>query len=292
MSLPNSIKQRLGHHRAFVFASELRWAIADCVKNLDRKYKERAVVSLKTEGTQHGTVLLSYMIEPFLQLNEAFSTAHTRYWESLQMARTFLELGYNVDTISWRNDKFQPARKYDAVVDVRHNMQRWSPALPPETVRIFHIDIAHVLFHNAAEANRLLALQQRRGVTLRPRRFEWPNLGIEHADYGTVLGNSFTLGTYEYAQRPLFRLPIPSAFEHPWLEEKIWEEWRRHFLFFSSGGLVHKGLDLALEVFAGMPDCHLTICGPLEQEPDFRTAYRRELFDQTNMHTLGWMVLG
>ena len=61
-------------------------------------------------------------------------------------------------------------------------------------MKIMHLDTAHILFHNAAEANRLLQLQGRRGVTLKVRRFEMPNLGIEHADYATATGNDFVVG--------------------------------------------------------------------------------------------------
>src|SRR5205085_6890304 len=64
---------------------------------------------------------------------------------------------------------------------------------------------------------------------------------------------------------------------------------RTRFLWLSSGGLVHKGLDLALEAFAAMPDCHLTVCAPVETEEDFCRAYRKELYDTPNITTVGWV---
>jgi glycosyltransferase involved in cell wall biosynthesis len=292
MSLRERIKHAVGHHPALVLASDLRWALSSCLQDLDGRTKERMIVSLKADRPARGTVLLSYMIEPFVTSNRQVSNSHTRNWESLQMAQTFLDLGYNVDVISWRNTAFRPVQEYTAVVDVRHNMQRLAPLLPAQCLKVFHLDTAHILFHNAAEAKRLLALQKRRGVTLRPRRFEWPNLGIEHADYGTILGNAFTVKTYGYTKKALFRLPIPSVFSHPWLGKKDWERCRKNFLFLSSGGLVHKGLDLTLEAFASMPDCHLTICAPVDEEADFKEAYRRELLELDNIHMLGWVDVG
>ncbi len=40
-------------------------------------------------------------------------------------------------------------------------------------------------------------------------------------------------------------------------------------MWFGSGGMIHKGLDLVLEVFARMQEYHLHICGPVHHEEDF-----------------------
>jgi len=119
-----------------------------------------------------------------------------------------------------------------------------------------------------------------------------PNLGIECADSATTTGNAFTMGTYAYAGKPIYRLPIASAVDCPWPSDKDWEASRKRFLWFSSGGLVHKGLDLALDAFAGMPEYHLTVCAPVDRERDFLNAYRKELFETPNIETVGWIDAG
>jgi glycosyltransferase involved in cell wall biosynthesis len=53
--------------------------------------------------------------------------------------------------------------------------------------------------------------------------------------------------------------------------------------------MVHKGLDLALEAFAGMPAYHLTVCGPVQREKDFEQAFYKELYETPNIHTIGWV---
>ena len=62
-------------------------------------------------------------------------------------------------------------------------------------------------------------------------------------------------------------------------------------MWLGSGGLVHKGLDLVLEAFAGMPEFHLTVCGPVSKEEDFERAYSRELYSLPNIKTVGWVNL-
>lgn len=38
-----------------------------------------------------------------------------------------------------------------------------------------------------------------------------------------------------------------------------------------------------------MPDYNLTICGPIEKEDDFKTAFYQELYQTPNIHTIGWV---
>lgn len=248
------------------------------------------IVSLMPETKSQGNVLLSYILEPFLlKPGEPIPHSHTNYWESLQIAKTFLDLGYCVDAIDYRNKTFIPEKNYLFFIDVRHNLERLAPLLNKDCVKIMHIDLCHILYNNAAESRRLLELQQRKGVTLRPRRFEIPNLAIEYADCATVLGNEFTISTFLYAKKPIYRVPISSPFVYPWPETKDFETCRRNYLWFGGSGLVRKGLDLVLDAFAEMPDYHLYVCGPIQQEKDFENAYYKELYQTPNIHTIGWV---
>jgi hypothetical protein len=38
-----------------------------------------------------------------------------------------------------------------------------------------------------------------------------------------------------------------------------------------------------------MPEYHLTICGPIDKEPDFQKVYHDELYNTPSIHTVGWV---
>lgn len=255
--------------------------------------RDRRFISLKPREPSRGKVLLSHIADPFfLKPGQVVSVAHTHDWESLQIARTFLDRGYELDVFSYSNKDFIPERDYSFFIDPRFNIERMATLLNEDCVRIMHIDTAHCLFHNAAEARRLLELQQRRGTCLQPRRVMRHNRGIEHAHYATILGNDFTIGTYSYAGKTMYPIPVSTSVLYPWPSDKDFDAVRKSFLWFGSGGLVHKGLDLLLDAFADMPDYHLTICGPLGargKEKDFEQAFHKELYETPNIHTVGWM---
>ncbi len=151
------------------------------------------------------------------------------------------------------------------------------------------MDTSHWLSNNSAVLKRSLDVQQTRGVSLTSFRFIEYNWAIEHADYATVLGNQFTVDTYKYAGKPLYRIPISSCNLYPWAAEKDFDHCRNGFLWFGSKGFVHKGLDLVLDAFVDMPDCHLYVCGPIDDEPAFQEAFDKELYNTPNIHTLGWV---
>ncbi|MEH2306489.1 glycosyltransferase [Nostoc sp.] len=252
--------------------------------------KTLQVVSLKPKQPSKGNVLLSYRIEPFLlKPGQPMPNDHTWYWEVWQIAQTFLDLGYNVDVIQFHNDKFVPQKHYAFFIDIRHRMEALAPKLNKDCIKIFHVDIANMVFRNAAECNRLLEVQQRKGVTLKPQRFEVPNMGIEHADCAIVLGNNFTTDTFKYANKPMYRIPISSPTVYPYPDKKDFEAVRKRFLWFGGSALVLKGLDLVLDAFAQMPEYHLTVCGPVSNDKEFEQAFYKELYETPNIHTYGWI---
>jgi glycosyltransferase involved in cell wall biosynthesis len=251
---------------------------------------DRKVVSLKPPGSPQGHLLISHLIEPWIvKPDHPLLHSHTRYWEAVQIVKTFLELGYDVDIISFDNHTFIPRRKYDVFIGSRFNFERMVPLLNEDCTKILHGETAHILFHNVAESKRLLDLYMRRGVVLRSRRWERPNKATEYADYITIFGNAVTLMTYRQTKKPIYPLPVTTTVLLPWAEHKDFEACRRQFLWFGSGGMVHKGLDLVLEAFAGMPEYQLIVCGPVQKEHDFEQAFYEELYKTPNIHTYGWI---
>jgi glycosyltransferase involved in cell wall biosynthesis len=250
---------------------------------------ERRVVRLEPAGEPRGQALFSFIVDPFcLPPGAPVSHDHTHDWESVEMARALVDLGFAVDAIHWTHD-FSPRRPYDLFVDVRLNMERLAPRLPAHCPKVLHIETAHWRFHNAAQRERLEALRRRRGMELPPHRLLEENQAIEVADCATILGNDFTASTYAFAGKPLYRVPISNPFLYPSPAGKDFAACRRSFVWLGSDAFVHKGLDLVLEAFAGMPDFTLAVCGPFHREPAFELAFWRELHQTPNIRTLGWV---
>ena len=271
--------------------TRVRSRLRDASRLFNKGKDLQGPVSLKPGAAGSGNVLLSFLTEPFLltPAEAGLYGSHPHYGASLEMARALLDLGYCVDVIRWNNSTFVPSKDYSIFIDARMNLSRLGPQLGPSCLKIMYIETAHWLFHMSAQYSRIQALQQRRGVALMPQKTLSPNSGIENADCGLCTGNEFSLSTYRFANRPLYRIPAISPIVCPWSEGKAFASCRKRFLWLGSGGLVHKGLDLVLEAFAAMPEYELFVCGPIDHERDFQQEYRRELYETPNIHTLGWV---
>lgn len=264
--------------------------VYNALKSRGKVHVDERVIRLTPDIKPRGRVLLAYIIESFLidPQDPAFRS-HTHYWETRQMVNTFLELGYAVDLISYRNTRFCPDCHYDFFVSARTNFDRLSSLLNDSCKKIVHLDTAHWVTNNYNAYGRLADLVQRRGVALKNSiRLIEHTSAIENADLATILGNTFTIESYSYANKPVYRIPISSPVEYDWHNRDV-NSIRRNYLWFGSGGFVHKGLDLVLELFAGLPDHQLFVCGPFEGEKAFLKAYHRELFETGNIHPVGWV---
>ncbi len=203
------------------------------------------------------------------------------------MAQTFLDLGYSADIIDWKNSSFIPKKDYAVFIDIHNNLERLSPFLSKDCIKILHITGAHWLFQNTAEYRRLLDLQTRRHISLVPRRIAAPSHGIEYADIATILGNKFTTSTFDYAKKNIVSIPISTTHTYPFPEKKNYSVARNNFIWLGGAGMVHKGLDLVLEAFASMPEFNLSVCGPVSSEKDFEQEYWKELYKTKNIRTFG-----
>lgn len=246
------------------------------------------VVHVGAVGKKKGDILISYITEPFTKAPwQHLSSRHTNYWECYEMARLFSSRGYAVDIINWDNRAFTPKKQYQVCVDTQDNLERLSKLLPKECKKVMHIVTASPEFQNTAEKKRLEELKNRREIALAPRRQVSPSNNAAYADFLEGFGNKTVQATYVTANKPIFPIPISvvQLFDFP--EHKDFDAARKHFLWFGGGGAILKGLDLVLEVFAKNPALHLHVCGPVEAEKDFVDAYKKELYETSNIHLHG-----
>jgi glycosyltransferase involved in cell wall biosynthesis len=240
------------------------------------------VVHMSAKGNAKGSVLLSYLTEPFTLLpSEKFSNLHTSYWECYEIARLLSERGYDVDNINWDNESFIPKKKYVACIDIQNNLERLSRHLNTDCKKIHHIVSSYPDFQNKAEQKRLDNLFNRRGIKLNPHRTVSSSKNPEIADYVEGLGNAAIWNTYKnfIGNKQIFPIPLSvvKEFDQSELMKRNISEAKKNFLWIGGGGMVHKGLDLLLEAVSTMPDTSLHICGPVAKEKDFTEAYKKEL---------------
>src|SRR5436190_22256571 len=96
-----NLKRYLEPYKAYHFVRDIKTSFK---KILSDDPNRRKIIHLKPGRTPRGSVLLSYLVAPFLSRPGRHPLhSHSNEWKPLLMARTFLDLGYSVDDIDWTN---------------------------------------------------------------------------------------------------------------------------------------------------------------------------------------------
>jgi glycosyltransferase involved in cell wall biosynthesis len=235
-------------------------------------------------------MLTCYITWPFFEgYDGPRARGHTNAFEVITMALIYQELGYDVDIVDHNNNKYTPPKDTVIAIDLHGQLERWSKILPKTSLKILHATGAYWKTANQAEQIRLAAIKDRRGRFLGAQRQASSSRSAEFAGRIVVLGNEYTEDSFRFAGKPITRIPISSAYEFPWPEERDISQAKKNFLWLGSYGMVHKGLDLVLEAFSQMPELSLTICGRPEKEEDFFELYKKELTETSNIKLHGWI---
>ncbi|HJV89802.1 MAG TPA: hypothetical protein VJ623_05805 [Holophagaceae bacterium] len=215
------------------------------------------------------------------------------------MAEAFKALGYDVDVVNFDFAGKLDWSRYQAVMGagaVLLELFKEAPEPFPKT--ILYSPGVHNHVQNLATLRRVAEVRDKRGKwLLESGRFQELDLTALACivDGVAVVGNEVAARTYrDRTSRPVCPLPL---FFHPVLDgraiarDKDYARARREVLWFGSTGLIHKGLDLALEAFVQRPEWTLHVCGPLSREPRFVECYKRELTEFPNIRVHGFLDL-
>lgn len=261
------------------------------VRELYKKYCNQKVSNVF--GTKHKQrVLISYITLPFRRK----SLSHTNFYEVISAAKIFNELGYVVDVIHYQG-RIPKLEKYHVIYGFGDVFKEYFESGLYGKRTIYYGAGMHVCHQNTATLKRVSDVFKEKGVWL-TKSARYVDKAWTHqtmlVDGIISLGNEECANTYrKHYAGPVISLPAPffktiDAYD---LLNNRDEGARKRYLWFGSGGLVHKGLDLCLDFFKNRPDLTLHICGNIESEKDFSSFYSYELYQLPNVFTHGFVKI-
>lgn len=275
----------------------LRYRLAETLKKTSTRVyavpgSEIMNIGSEVLGAKAPRVLIIYTIKaiPYYVAGNVMRcpniNEHTMYWESAEMVRQLNAAGYVVDYYDVFSQVPIDWDCYEVVIDERNHLINIPARLRADLTKIFYCTGNQWLFQNMAELGRIRAFQQRYGIYVEPVRQVAPVYSDQVADYMTHFGTSFQLQLFD--AHPKKHLLDISAVYEPAYRRKDMAKARYNFLWLGSGGLLLKGLDVAVEAFRQTPHLHLYIAGNAERETHF-WSWLKPLLDQyPNLHYLGW----
>ena len=239
--------------------------------------------------------LVSYITDPF---RNEISFSHTNSFESMEIGKAINEAGFKVDIADYDYEGRIDYSKYDLIFGFGEPLINSFYKRGKKLITVYYGTGMHLNTQNANTLNRVKEVFDKKGVWLpgsgRIVDKAW-SIQTTLVDAMVLLGNEEVTKTYS----PSFKgkiYNIPASFYkvnnyEEIISSKDFNTAKKHFLWFGSFGMIHKGLDLLLEIFSKREDIQLHICGPLEGEPEFKQTYYNELYKMDNIHYHGFVSL-
>lgn len=241
-------------------------------------------------------VLMCHLPEAFT--GKAQPKHHSNLTECLVVAKCFDRLGYSVDCSSRTKTGIDYA-PYDIVFGINGNafMGSFSADAGIKPLRIFYSVGAETCFNYRKTSMRNLEFNERHGRWFLDSNRYMP--GDPRNYYEAQFSDAVICLGDEYVHRQ-FLIEDNRPEQYRWLpafyfkvkepdKEKDFAVCRRSILWFSSAGLLHKGLDIAIDFAVAHPEFTLHICGSSSKEKDFWNYYNPIVKQCRNIVTHGFV---
>lgn len=241
-------------------------------------------------------VLLCHLPEAFV--SDKQPKYHSNLTECYMAARCFDRLGYSVDCSSRGNEGIDYS-PYEIIFGINGNafLGSFTAQKGDEPMRIFYSVGAQMTYNFKVTAQRNIAFHKRHGLWLLGSNRYIPASGMNYyqahfADAVICLGDRAILEpfliddtrTERYRYLPAFYFKVTEPDK-----EKDFSKCRKTLLWFGSMGLLHKGLDIAIDFAVAHPDYTLHICGGSSSERDFWRYYQPIVEKADNIHIHGFV---
>jgi glycosyltransferase involved in cell wall biosynthesis len=238
--------------------------------------------------------LVSYVSDPF---RNEINLRHTNSFESMEIGKSLNEAGFNVDIVDYAYEGKIDYSRYDLIIGFGEPLINSFYKSSKKIITIYYGTGMHLHTQNINTLHRVKEVFDKKGIWLpgsgRIVDKSW-SIQTTLVDAMILLGNDEVTKTYTpYFKGSIYNIPA-SYYNVVNFDEiilnKDFNKAKKHFLWFGSSGMIHKGLDLLIELFSKREDIHLHICGPLKGEPEFEHTYSDELL-KTNIHYHGFVSL-
>ena len=239
--------------------------------------------------------LVSYITDSF---RNEINLSHTNSFESMEIGKAINEARFNVDIADYDYEGIIDYSRYDLIFGFGEPLINSFYKRGKKIITVYYGTGMHINTQNINTLNRVTEVFNKKGVWLpgsgRIVDKSW-SIQTTLVDAMILLGNEEVTKTYShYFKGKIYNIPA-SIYKITIYEEiiasKDFNKAKTHFLWFGSSGMIHKGLDLLLEIFSKREDINLHICGPLEGEPEFKQTYNNELLKMVNIHYHGFVSL-
>ncbi|MFA5804200.1 MAG: glycosyltransferase [Melioribacteraceae bacterium] len=233
-------------------------------------------------------VLVSYLVKPW----NVLSYDHANNLELICIARSFNELGFQVDLIHYQNKIFNDYSNYNVIFGFGHPFENCILSTEAKkTLKVLYATGANPLWSMKQSFERLYAFYNKVHIVKKEYLRDGGNeflLQYYLAHKIILVGNDYIKNTY-FTKIHNDIQTISGVVFNKNIDVDYSLKAKRKYLWFGSSGIVHKGLDLILDSFMQRPNLELHVCGTIDQR--FQASYNEVLLCHNNIHFHGFISI-
>lgn len=255
-------------------------------------YFDKPIINLyKTNYSKN--VLISYIKYPFVKW---ISYSHTNTVESLAIAEVFSKLEYNVDITNYYYEWDIDYSKYDLIFWFWDTLTNSFYDRKRKIITIYYWTWMHIFYQNYETIKRIEDNYMVTWVWMpeswRIVEKNW-SIQTQLVDAMICMWNNEVIKSYKkYYDKKIYNIPVTFYKINNYISEpnklNFWER-KKNFIFFSSSGLLHRWLDILLDIFKENKNINLHICCPIDNEVKFKEYYYNYLYNTSNIFTYWFM---
>jgi hypothetical protein len=235
-------------------------------------------------------IFVSYLSEPFYKENDMkYMNKHQNRIETLLMEKVFSKLGFGVHFRRFDKKTFFPG-KYDIIFGIEPNFGAYSKR-NKDSLKIYYATGAYYEHQNKMVKDRTDHFNLIHNTNVPYIRTVKPHNSCVIADYIIQIGSKFTVETYPPEVREkiiTIRQSCHNFSFNNFIERKIANVQKNHFIWMGSQGSILKGLDIVLDFFISQPNLHIHIFGEIDGAV---YNYYSEYLQNDNIHLYGFVDL-
>jgi len=239
-------------------------------------------------------VLISYNTYYFVDKN---NIRHSNIMECYTIAKIFDKLGFSVDVADHSSKKKIDYSKYEIIYGLGDVFEKSFFYNKKKIIRIFYSTGCNPFYSNLKTMLRIRDFYHSHGLIALSSARIAKNFYFQtlFSDEIIALGNNFVSNTYTKINKYGPNISNLKLFFYDTydidLKQKNISLIKNSFLWFGSLGLIHKGLDLLIDIFSKHKDLTLHICGASNSEKEFFTYYNKILQKSKNIINHGFVDL-
>lgn len=241
----------------------IRRIVLDTLLKLNKRKNNYPIllnVNLEAEASQP-RVLLCYLDYVSSNIRLFKNATHTNFAELNMLVKAFISQNAVLDICSFEAegiDEVLEKRDYDYILGFG-TVFRKAASMHPDAKKILYVTENPYHVSRQAELERIEYFKERTG-----RQTEFLRTGRSYLDGDLKLADAIIcLGEKRHMEHlgvPVFHVTPTGLHNDRFIFR--WEKKKKNrFLVFGSNGIIHKGIDLLIEVFKDHPEWELYVCG-------------------------------